>query len=211
MRILKPELDAIKAKFGGDMQKIQQENLAMYRKAGVNPLSGCMPLLLQMPILLALFQFFPASFELRQKSFLWATDLSRYDSVLDFGFNIPMYGDHISLFTVLMTISTLIYTRMNNQLTGVTGQMKWISYLMPIMFLGFFNNYASGLTYYYFLANMVTFGQQAIFRKLVDEKKLHAQINANKSKAGSKPKSNFQKRMEDYAKKRGVDPKKFKR
>lgn len=148
MRILKPEIDEIKEKYGTDMTRIQQENMKLYKRAGVSPLGGCFPMLLQLPILLAMFNFFPASIELRQKAFLWAGDLSTYDSILELGFEIPFYGSHISLFTLLMTVSTLLYTRMNNQLTGVSGQMKWISYLMPILFLGFFNNYASGLTYY---------------------------------------------------------------
>ncbi|MFN5219133.1 MAG: membrane protein insertase YidC [Sphingomonadales bacterium] len=198
MRILKPEIDEIKEKYGNDMQKIQMENLALYKKAGVNPMSGCVPMLLQMPILFALFQFFPVLFELRQKSFLWSPDLSAYDSILDFGFHIPGYGDHISLFTLLMTISTLIYTHLNNQISGVTGQMKWIGYIMPIIFLGVLNDYPSGLTWYYFVSNMVTFGQQFAIRKLVDDRKLHQQI----ADARKKPikKSNFSRRLEEVMK-----------
>ncbi|MBM3920396.1 MAG: membrane protein insertase YidC [Sphingomonadales bacterium] len=198
MRILKPEIDQIKEKYGNDMQKIQVENLALYKKAGVNPMSGCVPMLLQMPILFALFQFFPVLFELRQKTFLWSTDLSAYDSILEFGFHIPGYGDHISLFTLLMTISTLIYTHLNNQISGVTGQMKWIGYIMPIIFLGVLNDYPGGLTWYYFVSNMVTFGQQFAIRKLVDDKKLHQQI----AEARKKPvkKSNFSKRLEEVMK-----------
>jgi YidC/Oxa1 family membrane protein insertase len=194
MRILKPEIDEIKEKHGNDMQKVQTENMALYRKAGVSPMSGCVPMLLQMPILFAMFQFFPNAFELRQKSFLWAPDLSQYDSILELGFHIPGYGDHISLFTLMMTVSTLIYTRLNNQISGVTGQMKWIGYLMPIIFLGVLNDYASGLTWYYFVSNMVTFGQQAVIRRFVDDKKLHAQI----ADARKKPvkKSAFSARLE---------------
>jgi YidC/Oxa1 family membrane protein insertase len=194
MRILKPEMDEIKEKHGNDMQKLQVENMALYKKAGVNPMSGCVPMLLQMPILFAMFQFFPVLFELRQKSFLWSHDLSRYDSILDLGFTIPFYGDHVSLFTLLMTISTLIYTHLNNQISGVTGQMKWIGYLMPVIFLGVLNDYSSGLTWYYFVSNMVTFGQQFVIRRLVDDKKLHAQISEAKKKPVQK--SNFQKRLE---------------
>ena len=202
MRILKPEIDEIKAKYGTDMTKIQQENMKLYKRAGVSPLGGCFPMLLQLPILLAMFNFFPASYELRGKAFLWAKDLSTYDSILELGFNIPFYGSHISLFTLLMTVSTLLYTRMNNQLTGVSGQMKWISYLMPILFLGFFNNYASGLTYYYFLGNMITFGQNVLIRKFfVDEDKLHKQIEENKKKPVVIKKSGFQQRLEEMAKK----------
>ncbi len=202
MRILKPEIDEIKEKHGSDMTKVQQENMKLYKRAGVSPMGGCLPMLLQLPILLAMFNFFPASYELRQKAFLWANDLSTFDSVFELGFNIPFYGTHISLFTLLMTVSTLLYTRMNNQLTGVSGQMKWISYLMPILFLGFFNNYASGLTYYYFLGNMITFGQNVLIRKFfVDEVKLHKQIEENKKKPVVIKKSGFQKRLEDMAKK----------
>ncbi|MBL7812808.1 MAG: membrane protein insertase YidC [Bacteroidetes bacterium] len=194
MRILKPEMEAIKEKTGGDLQKTQLENAALYKKAGVSPLSGCVPMLLQMPILFAMFQFFPYAFELRQKAFLWSQDLSRYDSVLDFGFHIPGYGDHLSLFTLLMTISTIIYTRLNNQISGVTGQMKWIGYFMPVIFMGVLNDYACGLTWYYFVSNMVTFAQQFIIRRFVDDNKLHAQIAENRKKPVKK--SAFQARME---------------
>jgi len=202
MKVLKPEIDKINEKNKDkDPMKAQQATMALYKKAGVNPLGGCVPMLLQMPILFALFRFFPASIELRQKSFLWATDLSTYDSVLDLPFEIPFYGDHVSLFTLLMTISTLLYTRMNSQMSGPQmAQMKWMMYLMPIMFLGFFNNYASGLSYYYFLANMVTFGQQFVMRKyFIDETAILAQIENNKKKPVKK--SKFQKRLEDMAKK----------
>ncbi|MCK9481525.1 MAG: membrane protein insertase YidC [Bacteroidia bacterium] len=208
MKLLKPELDEIKEKNKGDMAKTQMDTMSLYKKAGVSPLGGCLPMLLQFPILIAMFSFFPSSFELRQESFLWATDLSRYDSIFDFpgGFSLPFYGDHVSLFTLLMTASTIIYTRLNNQLTAAGAQMKIISYLMPIMFLGFFNNYPAALSYYYFLANMITFGQQALFKRFVDEDKLHKQIAANKKKKVSVKKSSFQKRLEDYAKKKGIDP-----
>ena len=198
MRILKPEIDEIKEKHGNDLQKVQSENMSLYKKAGVSPLSGCVPMLLQMPILFAMFQFFPNAFELRQKTFLWSHDLSTYDSILNFGFNIPFYGDHVSLFTLLMTLSTLIYTHLNNQISGVTGQMKWIGYFMPVIFLGVLNDYASGLTWYYFVSNMITFGQQYAIRKMVDDKKLHAQIAESRKKPVVK--SNFQKRMEDAMK-----------
>ena len=198
MRILKPEIDEIKEKYGNDLQKVQSENMSLYKKAGVSPLSGCVPMLLQMPILFAMFQFFPNAFELRQKTFLWSSDLSTYDSILDFGFNIPFYGDHVSLFTLLMTLSTLIYTHLNNQISGVTGQMKWIGYFMPVIFLGVLNDYASGLTWYYFVSNMITFGQQYAIRRMVDDKKLHAQIAESRKKPVVK--SNFQKKMEEAMK-----------
>jgi len=193
MRILKPELDEIKAKHGNDLQKVNTENMSLYKKAGVSPLSGCVPMLLQLPILFAMFQFFPVAFELRQKTFLWSTDLSQWDGPA-LGFNIPFYGDHVSFFTLLMTVSTLIYTHFNNQISGVTGQMKWMGYFMPIIFLGVLNDYASGLTWYYFVSNMVTFGQQFAIRKMIDDSKLHKQIAESRKKPVVK--SNFQKRME---------------
>ena len=148
-----------------------------------------------------MFRFFPASIELRQKSFLWADDLSSYDSIMSLPFEIPFYGAHVSLFTLLMAVSTILYTRMNTQaMGGQMAQMKWMMYLMPVMFLGFFNNYASALSYYYFLANMVTFGQQFVMRKyFIDEKAIMAQIENNKKKPVKK--SKFQKRLEDMAKK----------
>ncbi len=206
MRVLKPEIDEIGAKFPKkeDAMKKQQAVMALYKKAGVNPAAGCVPMLLQMPILFAMFRFFPASIELRQQPFLWANDLSSYDSILDLPFKIPFYGDHVSLFTLLMTVSTLIYTRMNNQMMGQQQSMpgmKTMMYLMPIMFLGIFNNYASGLSYYYFLANVITFMQMFAFRKLVNEDKLRLKIEANKKKAPKK-KSAFQKRLEEAAKQR---------
>jgi len=201
MRILKPEIDELKEKFGKDPAKMQGESMKLYRKAGVNPLGGCIPMLLQMPILFALFRFFPVSFELRQQGFLWATDLSTYDSIWTFG-HIPVidyiYGDHVSLFTLLMTVSTIIYTRLNNQISGMSGQMKYIGYLMPIIFLGFFNKYAAGLSYYYFLSNMITFGQQWAIRKFVDDDKIHAKIQENKKKPAKK--SRFAERLESMAK-----------
>tara|TARA_B110000196_G_C21136828_1_gene661560 strand:+ start:261 stop:2027 length:1767 start_codon:yes stop_codon:yes gene_type:complete len=201
MKVLKPEIDKITEK-SKDKMKAQQETMSLYRKAGVNPMGGCLPMLFQFPILIAMFRFFPASIELRQESFLWATDLSSYDSIYDFpnGFEIPFYGDHISLFTLLMTISTILYTRMNSQMTtGPMAQMKWMMYLMPIMFLGFFNNYASALCYYYFLANMFTFSQQYFMKKFINEDAILAQLEENKKKP--KKKSNFQKKLEDMQKK----------
>ncbi|MFH0999840.1 MAG: membrane protein insertase YidC [Bacteroidota bacterium] len=206
MRVLKPEIDEINEKFKDkDAVKKQQATMDLYRKAGVNPMAGCVPMLLQMPILFAMFRFFPASIELRQKAFLWAHDLSTYDSIWTFpgGFEIPFYGDHISLFTLLMTVSTIIYTKVNNDMMGSSTTqmpgMKTMMYIMPVMFLGIFNNYAAGLSYYYFLANMITFGQMYLIRMTIDEKKIHAQIQANKLKPAKK-KSGFQKRLEDMAK-----------
>ena len=207
MRVLKPEIDAMKEKYGDNMQKMQQEQMKLYKKAGASPFGGCLPLLIQMPILFAMFRFFPSSIELRQETLWWCKDLSTYDSILDLGFEIPFYGDHVSLFTLLMTISTLIYTRLNNSMSGATGQMKVISYIMPIMFLGFFNNYPAALSFYYFLANMITFGQNALIKRFfVDENKIKKQIEANKKKVGPVKKSRFQKKIEEMAKKRGIDP-----
>jgi YidC/Oxa1 family membrane protein insertase len=206
MRILKPEMDEIKAKVGEDDQtKLQQEYMKLYKKAGVNPLGGCVPLLLQMPILFAFFFFFPSSIELRQQSFLWVGDLSTYDAIFSWG-EIPIistiYGNHVSLMCILMTASTLIYTRLNNQISGATGQMKWMGYLMPIVFMGVLNNVAAGLNYYYFVANMMTFGQQWLIRKFVDDSKLHKQIQENKKKPASAKKSKFQQKLEDMQRER---------
>jgi YidC/Oxa1 family membrane protein insertase len=181
MRVLKPEMDEIKTKVGEDNPTLlQQEYLKLYKKAGVNPLGGCLPLVIQMPIVIAFFRFFPSLFELRGQSFLWMHDLSTYDSVITFA---PIFGvSHISLMCLLMTISTLIYTYFNNQISGATGQMKYIGYITPLIFLVTLNSYPSGLNYYYFLANMLTFLQQYLIKFMVDDKKIHAQIQENKKK-----------------------------
>lgn len=205
MRVLKPEIDELNEKFKNeDPMKKQQATMTLYKKAGVNPMAGCIPVLLQMPILIALFSFFPASIELRQESFLWAHDLSTYDSIYNFGFEIPFYGDHISLFALLMTASTLLYTWSNSQLMGSSNQMpgmKWMMYLMPILFLGFLNNYSAGLSWYYFLANMITFAQTWIMQKFViDHDALHRKIQENKKKPVTV--SKFQQRLEKMAKER---------
>ncbi|MEI7726106.1 MAG: membrane protein insertase YidC [Bacteroidota bacterium] len=214
MRVLKPEIDELTKKFPKkeDAMKKQSATMELYKKAGVNPMAGCIPLLLQMPILIAMFRFFPSSIELRQQAFLWAKDLSSYDSIYTFpaGFTIPYYGDHISLFALLMTISSVIYTKINDQMMGSQQTqmpgMKTMMYLMPVMFLFWFNDYSSGLSYYYLLANLLTFAQIYIIRATIDEKKLHLQIEANKKKTVKK--SGFQKRLEDMAKKRGYPVKK---
>ena len=210
MRVLKPEVDAIGEKFPKteDAMKKQQAVMALYKKTGVNPLGGCLPMLVQMPILIAMYRFFPSSIELRQESFLWATDLSSYDSIYDFpgGFSIPFYGDHVSLFTLLMTVATLLSVKMNSEMSGGAQmnmpQMKVMMCLMPIMFLGFFNDFASALSYYYFVATMITFGQQFLMRRFVDEKAILAKIEHNKKKPPPK-KSSFQKKMEKMAKDKG--------
>lgn len=205
MRVLKPEMDEINEKFGQDkpMEK-QQAVMALYKKAGVNPMGGCLPMLLQMPILIAMFFFFPASIELRQQGFLWAHDLSTYDSILSLPFTIPFYGDHVSLFCLLMTITTIISTHLSSQATtGATMPgMKTMMYMMPIMFLFILNSYSSGLSYYYFLANVITIGQTYVVRAMVDEDKIRAQIQLNKKKVVTK--SKFQQRLEQMARERGV-------
>jgi len=199
MRVLKPEMDEIKAKVGDDNPTLlQQEYMKLYKKAGVNPLGGCLPLLIQMPIVFAFFRFFPSLFELRGQSFLWMHDLSTYDTVITFHSSIPILGNHISVMCLFMTASTLIYTYFNNQISGATGQMKYIGYITPIIFLGALNSYPSGLNYYYFLANMLTFSQQYIIRLMVDDKKIHEQIQENKKKPDVKKKaSGFQAKMEE--------------
>ena len=200
MRILKPEMDEIKAKVGEDNATLlQQEYLKLYKQVGVNPLGGCLPMLLQLPIVMAFFFFFPNLFELRGQSFLWMHDLSTYDDFVKFGFTIPFIGDHLSLMCILMTISTLIYTYFNNQVSGATGQMKYIGYIMPIIFLGVLNSYPAGLNYYYFLANMMTFGQQFLIKSMVNDEKIHNILKENKKKPEElKKKNKFQTRLDDY-------------
>ncbi len=213
MRVLKPEIEEISARYPkpDEAMKKQQATMSLYKSAGVNPMSGCLPVLLQMPILLAMFRFFPSAYELRQQPFLWADDLSTYDSVANLGFNIPFYGDHVSLFCLLMTIATLVYTWLNNKMmtTGSADQMKMMKifmYLMPVMFLGMFNNFSSGLTYYYFLVNIITFVQMFLFRYTIDEKKLHAKLKANMLKPAKK--SKWQSRMDEIIKQQNNNKKK---
>jgi YidC/Oxa1 family membrane protein insertase len=200
MRILKPEMDVIKAKVGDDNPTLlQQEYLKLYKQVGVNPIGGCLPMLLQLPFVMAFFFFFPNLFELRGESFLWMHDLSTYDDFIKFGFTLPFIGNHLSLMCILMTISTLIYTYFNNQISGATGQMKYIGYIMPIVFLGVLNSYPSGLNYYYFLANMLTFAQQFLIKSMVDDEKIHKTLQDNKAKPVElKKKSKFQTRLDDY-------------
>lgn len=202
-RVLKPEMEAINAKYPKeeDAMKKQQAVMNLQKQAGVSPASGCLPALLQFPILIAIFRFFPASIELRQQPFLWADDLSTYDSILEFPKFLGM--DHLSLFTLLMTITTFIYTYVNNKQMDVSSNpqmkpMKWMMYLMPIMFFGIFNNYSSGLSYYYMLVNIITFIQMFIFRKMINEDKVRATIEENKKKPQKK--SGFMKRLEEAQK-----------
>ena len=202
MRVLKPEIDEISAKYPDekDNLKKQQAVMELYKKAGASPTAGCLPMLLQLPILWAIFRFFPSSIELRQQPFLWADDLSTYDSILDLGFTIPFYGDHVSLFTLLMTVTTILYTYINNKQMAATQQqgmkgMKVMMYLMPIMFLGLFNSYSAGLSYYYMLVNIITFLQMYLFRVFLDDEKLRKKIELAKQKPMKK--SAFQKRLEE--------------
>jgi YidC/Oxa1 family membrane protein insertase len=203
MRALKPEVDEINKKFTTSdkaMEK-QQATMALYKKVGVNPMGGCLPMLFQFPILIAMFYFFPGSIELRQESFLWATDLSTYDSIFTLPFTVPFgYGDHVSLFTLLMTITTILQTRLQSQTqdTSAMPGMKYMMYFMPVIFMFVLNSYSSGLSYYYFLANIFTIGQTYLIRLTIDEVKVRAQLMANKKKV-PKPKSGFQKRLEDLA------------
>lgn len=210
MRVLKPQVDEITKNIAKeDALQRQQKTMELYRKVGVNPMGGCLPVLLQMPILIAMFRFFPASIELRQKGFLWASDLSSYDAIVSWSTNIPLlssiYGNHISLFTLLMTISTIIYTKMNqSQMGDANAQipgMKTIMYLFPVMMLFWFNNYASGLSYYYLLANLITFAQMYVMKRFVNEQDILAKLEANKKKPTKK--SSFQERLEKMAKERG--------
>lgn len=206
MRVLKPQIDEITKKFPKEkMMERQRATMDMYRKAGVNPMGGCLPMFIQLPILYAMFRFFPASIELRQKSFLWAEDLSTYDSIASLPFDIPMYGAHISLFCLLMAITNLAYTHFNMQLTAGTSQqmpgMKLMMYLMPVMLLVWFNNYSSGLSYYYFISTLITVLQTVIIRKTIDDKKVLAKLEAKKKKP--RKKSGFQGRLEKMARERG--------
>lgn len=199
-KVLKPELDEIKAKYGDDMQKAQTEQMQLYQKVGINPLSGCIPLLLQMPILIAMFYFFPNSIELRQEAFLWANDLSTYDSIINLPFTIPFYGSHVSLFCLLMTISQILYTWSNSQMMTIQGPMKTMQYIMPVAFLFFLNSFPAGLTFYYFVSNIFTFGQQAVIKKFIDEDKIRAILEENKKRNANKKKSKFQMRLEEAMK-----------
>ncbi len=202
MRLLKPEIEEINKKFPKPEQatKKQQATMELYSKAGVSPLGGCIPLLIQFPILIAMFRFFPASIELRGESFLWADDLSSYDSILNLPFNIPLYGDHVSLFTLLMAVVMVISSRVSyNQTAGTTPQMAGMKfmmlYMMPLMMVVWFNNYSSGLSYYYTLSTLITVGQTYGFRYLVNEEKLHRKMKENAKKP--KKKSKFMQRYED--------------
>jgi YidC/Oxa1 family membrane protein insertase len=192
----------------------QQATMALYKKAGISPMGGCLPMLLQMPILFAMYRFFPTSIELRQESFLWATDLSTFDSIFSWSANIPLlssfYGNHISLFTILMTVSTIIQMKMSDT-AGSTQQMpgmKTMMYIMPVMFMFMLNKFSAGLTYYYFLANVITIGQNYLFKQFVDEDKILRKIEERKTKPVKK--SKWQQRIEEMSKQSGQKPAKKK-
>ena len=200
MRVLKPQIDEINAKYPPEkMQERQQATMALYQKAGVSPMSGCLPMLFQFPVLMAMFWFLPTAIELRGKSLFWAEDLSTYDAVFTWDFNIPFLGDHLSLFCLLMTVVNIVYTYITMQTQG-GGQemkfMKWMMYLMPLMFLFVFNDYAAGLSYYYLVSLMFTILQTMIFRWSIDDKKILAQLEANAKKKGNQSKSGFMQRLE---------------
>ncbi|MGY6559233.1 MAG: membrane protein insertase YidC [Nitritalea sp.] len=197
MRVIKPEIDELKEKYGDDPTKMQTEQMKLFSQLGVSPISGCLPLLLQMPFLFAMFFFFPNSIELRGESFLWAHDLSTYDSIINLPFTIPFYGSHVSLFTLLMTVSQIAYTKFNNQLSTQTGPLKNLGYIMPIGFMFILNSFPAALSFYYFVSNMVTFGQQALIKLFVDDAKVRQKVEENKKKNVNKKKSKFQQRLED--------------
>lgn len=202
MKLLKPELDLIKEKNGDNMTQAQQDQMKLYQQAGVNPFSGCIPLLLQMPILFSMFYLFPNSIDLRQQPFLWADDLSTYDSILNLPFVIPFYGNHVSLFVLLMTASQLVYTWQNNQISSVQGPMKSMSYIMPVVFMFVLNAFSAGLSFYYFVSNLITFAQQAVIKRFVDEDKIKAIMDENRRKAasGTSKKSKFMSKLEEAMK-----------
>ncbi|MFM1913939.1 MAG: hypothetical protein RIR51_1791, partial [Bacteroidota bacterium] len=196
-RLLQPEIAAIKEKVGGDAAKVQQETMKLYSEVGVNPLSGCVPILATMPILMAVFMLFPSLINLRQESFLWANDLSTYDSIFNLPFNIPFYGDHVSLFCLLMTISQLVYGYYNNQMTpsqeGQPFDMKKMAYITPVVFMFVMNSFPAGLSFYYFVSNLVTIGQQIAIRRFINEDKIRLVLEENrkKIKASGGKKSKF--------------------
>ncbi len=210
MRALKPKVDELKSKYPKAKQmEAQQATMALYKKVGVSPLGGCLPMLLQMPILIAMYRFFPTSIELRQEAFLWTTDLSTYDSILNLPFTIPFYGDHVSLFTLLMTVTTILSMKLNSQPAAYDQPgMKTMMYIMPVMFLFIFNSFASGLTFYLFVANVITIGQNTIFNYYIDDQALLAKLEAAGKKKGPQKKSKFQERLEKVAKEQSEKKKK---
>ncbi|WP_347922328.1 membrane protein insertase YidC [Pontimicrobium sp. SW4] len=211
MKILKPEITELSLKYKDNPMKKQKETMALYSKAGASPMSGCLPALLQLPVLYALFMFFPTAIELRQKSFLWAEDLASYDTIAELPFRIPLYGDHVSLFPILASVAIFFYMKMTTGqqaasqptqegMPDMQKMMKYMIYLSPIMMLVFFNNYASGLSLYYFISNLITIGIMLVIKNyILDEDKIHAQIQVNKQKP--KKQGKFQKRMAEMMEK----------
>ncbi len=204
MRVIQPEIAALNEKYPRqeDAMKKQQATMELYKKAGINPMGGCLPMLIQMPVLIAMFRFFPASIELRGQSFLWADDLSSYDSVLNLPFNIPFYGDHVSLFCLLMAVALFVFSYINyNQSSASQPQMAGMKfmmvYMMPLMMIFWFNDYSSGLNYYYFLSSLLSMAQTFLIRTMVDDNKVHAMIQANAKKNTKGTKSRFQQRYEE--------------
>ena len=204
MRLVKPQIDELAKKYPKpeDAMKKQQATMELYKKAGINPMGGCIPMLIQLPILIAMFRFFPASIELREQPFLWADDLSSYDSIVNLPFSIPFYGDHVSLFALLMAVSLFGYSWFNYQQTAssqpqMAGMKFMMVYMMPIMMLFWFNSYSSGLCYYYLLSNIFTIGQTLVIRRMVDDNKIHAIMQANAAKKSKGKKSKFQQRYEE--------------
>ena len=204
MRLIKPQVDELNKKYPKkeDAMKKQQATMELYKKAGINPMGGCIPMLIQLPILIAMFRFFPASIELREQPFLWADDLSSYDSIVNLPFSIPFYGDHVSLFALLMAVSLFGYSYFNYQQTAssqpqMAGMKFMMVYMMPIMMLLWFNSYSSGLCYYYLLSNLFTIGQTLVIRRIVDDEKIHAVMQANAARKSTGKKSKFQQRYEE--------------
>ena len=200
MRVLRPQIEAINAQYPAEkMQERQQATMQLYQQAGVNPMSGCLPMLFQFPVLMAMFWFLPTAIELRGKSLLWAPDLSTYDAVFHWNFNIPLLGDHLSLFCLLMTIVNIVYTYITMQSQATDPNMKFMKYMMyamPFMFLFIFNDYAAGLSYYYLVSLFITIVQTMIFRWSLDDAKMLKEIEENKKKKAGKPKSGFMERLE---------------
>jgi YidC/Oxa1 family membrane protein insertase len=202
MRVMKPELDELRAKCGDDQQKFSMESMKLYKSAGVNPMGGCVPSLIQMPILVSIFYLIPPLIEFRQKSLLWATDLSTYDSILDFPFKIPMYGDHVSLFTLTMTATSLLLALYNRNMTPKdpnNPMLQYMPYIFPFILIGMFNNSAAALTFYYTISNMLSLIQQVVIQKyFINEKEIHAQLQQNKSKPAEP--SKWAQRLEEIQK-----------
>ena len=218
MRVIKPEVDALAQKFPRqeDAMKRQQATMELYKKAGINPMGGCIPMLIQMPIIIAMFRFFPASIELRGQHFLWADDLSSYDSIANLPFSIPFYGDHVSLFALLMTGALFVFSYINYQQTAssqpqMAGMKFMMVYMMPLMMLFWFNDYASGLCFYYFLANLITIVQTMVIRRMIDDDKIHAIMAANAAKNQNRKKSKFQLRYEELMRQQELQQKKQKK